>query len=339
MIIFEYPSKKVLIVSHIRTGSSILHEVSQISDELTKTWDLGGPLSGTDAVGNDAPSNLEYIINKHQNGWEVVLSVKDPHQRRLSALQMKVQGHRFDHHHCAGYIKGLVDANMLSAPQTLRQGYFDYTLNDGHMDWGSSCFYHLLVCLGVIPKLLFLRHSDAYFDMYFNIKHYPGQHEFTQYMKDLIKESPEVMERFENITNDQNSKFQSKHEGSLSSTEYQRMFLYDVYKNYINHKTSEIYEITDQFDFNNFLSLSEWENMETEMHNYMLRSINQDHETRTLMSKLIFKRVLDKLKSCYGNSVMSNTNNPHAHYPGKMLLTFMRRSYSVDKFLSEYLTT
>lgn len=313
MLIFKYPNKKVIIVTELRTGSTVLGNATTYSDlELFETYNT----VLTDQL-------FQKLNTMQSQGWQIALCVKDPMERRRSALELiSLRSDSTDLTQRAYYIRGLVTGVNINYHNIFENGYFSYTLNDGHLDWGTSCYYHLFVNQGIFPTLLYVDRGINS-DWSYNKSHL--SFDFTKFMLDLFDQDPSAQDQFSSDSNQYTERYNSKDILlPVSETEASRMYLYEIYKKTIEHS---IYlkswnNLQEDIYDKDVLRFSEWEDMEIQMYQHMIMMINSSQELRYNSSKIVIKHVLSRLIDCYGLEArpippMSMTIH---HYPSKNFL-------------------
>lgn len=308
MQIAIFEDKKTLVITLNRTGSSVLRSLCDYTNrEMSqKRYDY-----------------IDFISTKQQEGWEIALCVKDPHERRLSSLEFKARLVSSPEQ-CAFYLRGLVSGHIpKDYHDFIDTGYIDFTLNDSHMDWGTSCYFHLLASQGIVPRLLFLNRNN-FFDWY-NVKSVSAA-DYTEYLENLINHDPMALEHFRSQYQIPLQKYHNHNQFvedfGLTHTELSRLFLYEIYKKTITEKTHYLYGLAKGHngplcELKTVLTFNEWEYMETQMYASMIESVNRDFQDRVQLSKIMIHRIVSRLIECYDVEKM---NNMRKHYPGKNLL-------------------
>jgi len=292
MLIFKHTNKKVIIITEHRTGSTVLAHATSYSDlELFEPPDI---------VLSD--QILQMLNTMQTQGWQIALCIKDPMERRRSALELiSLKSDTNNLASRAYFLRGLIAGNFNTYHgNIISTGYFNYTLNDFHLDWGTSCYYHLFVNQGIFPRLLHL-HRGVDSDWSYTKSHVCL--DFTEFMLELFDHEPKAQEKFKLHSEVYIKKYGQNHNSlPLSDTEASRMYLYDVYKKSIVHNTY-IKNWGSRHEFlydKDILRFSEWEDMELMMYESMVGLINGDQKLRSDSSKHVLRSVLSRLINCYG---------------------------------------
>lgn len=292
MLIYKHPTKKVIIITEYRTGSTVLNNATSYSDlELFEPRDI---------VLSD--QIFQKLHTMQTQGWQIALCIKDPIERRRSALELiSLRSDSTDISNQAYYLRGFITATMNeNYEDIIKNGYFNYTLNDIHLDWGTSCYYHLIVNQGIYPTLLYLDRGVKSDWSYYKSN---SLYDFTEFMLNLFDEDPKAQEEFESHSNIYTKKYNQKDNLlPVSETEEKRIYLYEIYRKAITHGSYiKSWRNNQEFLYDkDILSFSEWEDMEMLLYTHMVMMINSSQELRVNSSKIVLHSVLSRLIKYYG---------------------------------------
>jgi len=140
---YLWEDHKTLILTTNRTGSSHLFDLSNVyPDKLIR---------------QDRSYNFYESLLEFQNkNYTIYLAIKDPTQRRISALTLMASYYDYIEKNIY-YLKGRIKQVQ---QQWHERALPQYTLRDSHLDWGTSVLYHILKLKGIKVLPLLLNRSD-----------------------------------------------------------------------------------------------------------------------------------------------------------------------------------
>lgn len=170
MMVFVSEPSKAMFITEVRTGSSNLTRLSEfgVLEFLGREYD-----------NNLGLENLCDLIKTKYHDYKIYLCIRDPQIRRESALSMIIsggQGTSFTED--VASLRAMVGEALKRSAYDKKYGFINYTLNDNHVDWGTSCYYHILVTKGIIPTLLHLDNKSI-----FEMPSFIGYHSWQNVLK------------------------------------------------------------------------------------------------------------------------------------------------------------
>lgn len=133
MVIYEWPGKFALVTEQ-RCGSSLLHEISEFEDS---------PLIQSKITNLD-----EWISKYKKSNKPIYVLCRDIHHKRSSAVNMQTH-----HNNCkdrVNFLNGIIHSYTERRYMEVDKcKFFNFCLNDSHIDWGTSVYYHFLRSKGV----------------------------------------------------------------------------------------------------------------------------------------------------------------------------------------------
>lgn len=268
MVVYERPGKFFLVTEQ-RCGSSFLYNISNLHDS---------PLKPTTVNVNTVNKWLQEVI---ETNIPVYVLCRDIHHKRSSAVNMKTHGKTLRDQ--VNFLQGIISTfTHEKSPEVKSCNFYNFCLNDSHLDWGTSVNYHFLKSKGIKNlNLLWLQR--------------PNLLEFNNDIQTLNN-----FLQFEGLTDcEAAQKYLSKHHNDLSKT-------YDAYKHFnssnagitpqennhiiLNESYNKIFrELTDHRD--DVLKFSDWIWCEQFMNNTMI----DQNKTCSLTSSEIINIVRQKM--------------------------------------------
>lgn len=217
MVIYEWPGKFALVTEQ-RCGSSVLNDISEFEDS---------PLVEVEEHNLD-----EWISESIKTNKAIYVLCRDIHHKRSSAVNMMT-----NHNTCreqVTFINGMIHSFVHHTSRTVEKcKFFNFCLDDSHLDWGTSVYYHFLRSKGVTnlcllwlkrPNLLETNTTIESLDIFllFNFRDYPEIEKFIRRNSEELRKSYDHNDS--NVTYDRLSMTQSELSHLIVNEAYNKAF-------------------------------------------------------------------------------------------------------------------
>lgn len=140
MIVYKSNLHNFLIITEKRTCSSFLLELTSYTELVHEP---NNP---------DSQDLLQQILTEYQSGRQIYLVCREPVYRRTGALGMVMSGETLEHK--IMNLRGLIQSEVSFYDTNKSRGFINFTLNDSHLDWGTSVYYYVLRAAGIKVNIL-----------------------------------------------------------------------------------------------------------------------------------------------------------------------------------------
>ena len=341
MKVFLSEASKTIFITEVRTGSMNL-------DALSKLGVL--KVLGYRFENNIKLAELCDLIKTEYANHKVYLCIRDPLIRRESALNMlSTQNYsQATYSENVSYFRGMINETLKHQVRHSNLGFLDYTLNDPHVDWGTSCYYHILVVNGIIPELLFLSNKSMFvMPTFISNDTDAGMSDYHRVLNQIIIESgcQEAIERMQKEDEKVNARNESLpdllyinlHPNTLArKSTYQ--YYYNIFDSVTHCRYFDAWRDWTQSDDPQPepLPFVSWIIMEAKMYQWAARLNSlRDHDLARASSKHLLNETLTTYAKYYRfHEVFSaDQRGELVSYPGRKFLRFFDADY-LQNFLT-----
>lgn len=283
MFLYTWPGKFTLVTEQ-RCGSSLLERISLCDD--SPLVELRG-------------DEVDHCVEEHITS-EIPIYVlsRDLHQRRSSALKMRLNGKNTEIVEHCNFLDGYISAYITHNFSYNLLGFYNFCLNDSHLDWGTSVYYHYLKSRGVQNLKLLWLYRPTMLESGFRLPT----------LTDFLAESFDHHEQIRKEVYDQRVDLEGRY-SNLTHNEVDNIVIHETYN-------KKFRELTDHRD--DVLKFSDWIWCEQFMNNTM-KDMYLDRSTYE--SSEVLKVVSQKLKVF--NAIKINDFHDRqaiTWWPGKRLM-------------------
>lgn len=284
MIVYSWPGKFTLVTEQ-RCGSSLLERISLCNDS---------PL----IVVRDNEFDDRCVEEHITSEIPIYVLSRDLHQRRSSAIKMRLNGRNTEMVDHLNFLDGYISAYTTHNFSYSELGFYNFCLNDSHLDWGTSVYYHYLKSRGVKNLKLLWLYRPTMLESGFYLP------TLTNFLGENFKNHAEIREEIY----DQQATLEGKY-STNKHNEVENIVIYETYN-------KQFRELTDHRD--DVLKFSDWIWCEQFMNNTM---IDMYHGISTYDSSEVLEVVSQKLKVLNAVNIIEFYNRQAiTWWPGKRLM-------------------
>lgn len=325
MVIYEWPGKFALVTEQ-RCGSSLLNNISSndIESSPLKEVDFGRM---TDEL-NKTEQLTNWLSKCKETGTPIYVLSRDLHHKRSSAVNMKTQG-RGSLKDQIFFLQGYISSHIEQRSNEVdKMGFYNFCLNDSHLDWGTSMYYHFLKSMGAHDLSVLWLNRPTVLESNTDLRH------LTHFLLTNFKDCPEVY----SVINAEAQKLKRNYDAisggmapavdggprlGMSYGETSRIVINEAYN-------KRFRELTDHRD--DILKFSDWIWCEQFMNNTMVDMTTQTGHTCPHTSSEVIDIVKKKLEIIDMDEVIKNEVNGNLiWYPGRRF-----NLWCDDRYLDTY---
>lgn len=163
MFVYISEPSKSIFITELRTGSTSLHTLANFGVLKKFIGHERNNMHPENTLDHDDMLSLCDTIKTDFHDYTVYMCIRDPLIRRESALTLITNQYieQATYSECISFLRGIVSETIKNTGIS-KYGFVNYTLNDNHMDWGTSSYYHVFVINGIIPKLLHVKNKNLF---------------------------------------------------------------------------------------------------------------------------------------------------------------------------------